>query len=355
MEPLQCDILVVGAGPAGAAAAREAARQGANVLLVERRSAIGTPVQCAEFIPAMLKGKVNLTEKFVAQKILGMKTFRPDLPETITNAPGFIIHRNLFDQGMVHAAQNEGAKLMTATQAIDRSDSGFITLKRKSGELFQVEPMIVIGADGPQSLVGQWVGAINTHLLPGVQVTVELTRPLDYTEVYFRPDIFAGYAWLFPKDRFANVGLGLKRDSHFKESIRTILDRFVADLKSCDKIKGDPVAYAAGWIPAEPVRQTVFGSIALVGDAAGHTHPITGAGIFAAVLGGKMAGKWAGRAVKAKDTTLLTQYNDEWQDLMADTLDRAYQRRQHMETNWTDFNATIQKCWVAFRDYYAST
>ena len=113
------------------------------------------------------------------------------------------------------------------------------------------------------------------------------------------------------------------------------------------------IAATAGWIPAEPVRKAVYGCVALVGDAAGHTHPITGAGIFAAVVGGGMAGKWAGRAIEEKDSGLLNRYDDEWQDLMGDTLNRAHRRRCHMEENWNDFGATVQKCWVAYRDYYA--
>ena len=72
-----CDILVVGAGPAGSSAALAAARQGVNVLLVERRRQVGMPVQCAEYIPAMLKGQLGLKGGFVVQKIEGMHTFVP--------------------------------------------------------------------------------------------------------------------------------------------------------------------------------------------------------------------------------------------------------------------------------------
>ena len=53
------------------------------------------------------------------------------------------------------------------------------------------------------------------------------------------------------------------------------------------------------------------------------------------------------------DIALLAEYDEEWQDLMADTLGRAYERRQHMESHWDDFEQTVQRCWVAFRDYYA--
>ncbi len=353
MNTLKCDILIVGAGPAGASAARIAAKKGANVLLIERRTTVGEPVQCAEFIPAMLKGKVNLGKGFVAQKVVGMKTFRPDQDVTITKAPGYIIHRNKFDQALVQAAQDEGATIMTGTRAMERSESGCVTLRSKNGKVYQVESKIIIGADGPHSTVGKWVGAMNNNLLPGAQVSLQLTEPCDHTEVYFTEGIFAGYGWLFPKNNIANVGLGLKQGVHSKDSIRKILDRFVDMLKSMGKVKGDPIGFAAGWIPSEPVRKTVYDSVALVGDAAGHTHAITGAGIFASVFGGKMAGKWAARAVHENDITMLNQYDDEWQDLMSDTLDRAYQRRQYMETHWDDFQTTVQKCWVAFRDYYA--
>ena len=353
MHERQCDILIVGAGPAGAAAARAAAKKGSKVLLVERRNTVGVPVQCAEYIPAMLMGKVGLGRHFVAQSVKGMKTHRPDAPDTVTRAPGYIIHRDRFDQALVRAAEEEGATVMTGTRAMERWDSGAVILKQKDGRYIKIHPRIIIGADGPHSTVGRWVGAVNNHLLPGAQMTLELSRPLDHTEVYFRPDIFAGYGWLFPKGKFANVGLGLQRNGRKAGRIRNILNQFVADLKAKKKIIGDPVGFAAGWIPAEPVRRAVYGCIALVGDAAGHTHPITGAGIFAAVVGGKMAGKWAGRAIAEGDNGLLSQYDDEWQDLMADTLDRAHRRRCHMEDNWDDFNATVQKCWVAFRDYYA--
>jgi digeranylgeranylglycerophospholipid reductase len=352
MDEQYCDILVIGAGPAGSAAAHAAAKQGAKVLLVERRSTIGVPVQCAEYIPAMLMGKVNLGRRFVAQSVKGMKTFRPGIPATMTKAPGFIIQRDLFDQALAKAAEESGVSIMTSTRAMERQECGAVMLKTARGGYIKVQPRIVIGADGPRSTVGRWVGAVNRNLLPGVQMTFELSHPLDHTEVYFSPDIYAGYGWLFPKGRHANVGLGLQRKGRNNERIRRALDKFAADLKAQNKIKGNPLAYAAGWIPAESVRTAVYGSTVLVGDAAGHTHSITGAGIFAAVMGGRMAGKWAGRASSEENIALLNHYDREWQDLMGDTLNRAYRRRQRMEQKWDHFSATIQKCWVAYRDYY---
>ena len=347
------NVLVIGGGPAGSAAARAAARQGVSVLLVERKSSIGTPVQCAGYIPALLLGKLDSGRSFAVQAVKGMKTFLPDTPPKITRAPGYIIHRDRFDKALACKALNAGADIMTATSAIGIDASGSVRLKSGDGQIISLKPKIIIGADGPHSTVGRWVGAVNEHLLPAVQMTLPLTEPLDHTEVYFSPEIYAGYGWLFPKGEVANVGLGMKRTGRSQERIVATLHRFVERLKKKGKIAGMPAAQTAGWIPAEPVRRAVYGNIALAGDAAGHTHAITGAGIFAAVICGQMAGKWAGRAVRRNDLNLLQRYDHEWKDLMALTLVRAYQRRQKMEAEWNDFNTTVQRCWVAYRHYYA--
>ena len=64
MKSISCDILIVGAGPAGYSAVIANATKGMDVLVVEQRTEIGVPVQCAEYIPALLAGKLNLGTGF---------------------------------------------------------------------------------------------------------------------------------------------------------------------------------------------------------------------------------------------------------------------------------------------------
>lgn len=346
------DVLVVGAGPAGSSAATAAARQGASVLLVDRRRQVGLPVQCAGYIPAMLKGELDLGSAYVVQKIEGMHTYVPGQAPQKTAAPGYIIQRDVFDQTLVAAARETGAEFRSATRAIALHPEGHVTLSSGNGPAYFIHPRVIIGADGPCSTIGRWVGAVNRHLLPGVQMTLPLAAPLAHTEIYFDPDIRAGYGWVFPRGKVANVGLGMVPPSGGRPTVRNVLEGFIGRLEADGRIRGEPVAYAAGWIPAEPLRNAVHGKIMLAGDAAGHTHPITGAGIFAAVTCGRLAGKYAAAAVAANDMTLLKAYDCQWQELFGQTLARAHRRRKQMEADWSDFPASVNQCWVAFREYY---
>jgi geranylgeranyl reductase family protein len=323
------------------------------VLLVDRRRQVGLPVQCAEYIPLMLKGQLGLGGGYIVQKIEGMRTFVPGRTVKESAAPGYIIRRESFDRTLVAAARKAGAELRCATRATAMHADDEVTLSPKDGPAYTVRSKVIIGADGPLSTIGRWAGAVNRHLLSGVQMTLPLTAPLAYAEIYFDPEFVAGYGWLFPKGKVANVGLGMSRATGGRPSVRKLLDGFIRRLAAEGKICGAPVAHAAGLIPAEPVRNAVHGKIMLVGDAAGHTHPITGAGIFAAVTCGQLAGKHAAAAVAANDLTRLRAYDREWQDLLGDTLERAHRRRRLMEARWSEFDTILNQCWVAFKEYYA--
>ena len=354
MNALSYDILVVGAGPAGAVAALAAARRGLRVLLVEKKRTVGLPVQCAEYVPAMLVGGLGLDNGFIVQSIRGIRTYLPGCPVKETSAPGFIVRRDIFDQALVSAATGAGAHLMVSTRAVRRIGQTRVQLKREDGQEPVVQAHVIIGADGPRSIVGRWAGSVNVNLLIGLQVTVPLAAPhsLEHAEVYFDRDIYAGYAWLFPRGETANVGLGLKRSAHGRITPARLLRDFVARLAAQEKIVNQPLRWTGGWIPAESVRNAVHGNILLAGDAAGQTHPVTGAGISPAVTCGEMAGRWAARSILEGNADLLRSYDKEWMGLLGDSLTRAHQRRLEMETTWDDFPRVITNCWIAFREYY---
>ncbi|HID30189.1 MAG TPA: NAD(P)/FAD-dependent oxidoreductase, partial [Desulfobacterales bacterium] len=279
------DVLVVGAGPAGTSAARVAAEMGAQVLIIEKRKKIGEPVQCAEYIPRLLGQQVKIPPQAISQEIRDMITFMPDGETLRKHAPGFILNRGEFDRALAMKASRAGAKILTETKAVSKKDNR-VQISGPSGE-DEIEATVIIGADGPDSTVGSWIGQKNRKMMWAVQHTVIWKQPSWDTEVYFSRDYPGGYAWLFPKGETANVGVGVSRDlgGVAKEALKIFKERIKDRIGALLGVTGGPIPVGG------PLRSIDEGArVILVGDAAGHTHAITGGGIPQAVICGSMAG-----------------------------------------------------------------
>ncbi len=116
------------------------------------------------------------------------------------------------------------------------------------------------------------------------------------------------------------------------------------------------VSKTGGSIPCEPREKIVFDNILLVGDAAGHAHPITGAGILNAIISGQIAGKIAAEAILRKDLQHLNHYETECRDAFGQSLQYGFLKRNFLEEQWhrpdRDWNTLIRQTWVGFKEYY---
>ena len=343
------DVLVVGAGPAGCTAARVAAAEGASVLLIERRSRVGRPVQCAEYVPAQIRQYAALPKRCIAQRFETMHTTLPDGERVATPAAGYVIDRAAFDLALAVAACRAGARLWTATRALERTARG--VLVRRDGRDIEVQSLVIIGADGPHSTVGAWIGCENGAHIDARQVEVVLPTPRACTEIYFDPTYRGGYGWLFPKGDTANVGVGVNREMGGDPHLA--LAHLVARLEiGRDAVVGRTGGAVPSGGPVERIRE---GKILLAGDAAGHTHPITGAGVAAAVVGGTLAGQAAARASVTGDLENLAEYEREWASFMRGPLHHALDKRRHLDRHWSDdpdaLSAVLRETWIAFKAY----
>lgn len=356
MRVLNCDVLVVGGGPAGSSAARAAALAGASVIVAERRRIVGRPVRCAEYIPAMLVGQANVGDEYIVQRTTGMRSFLHGRCIQDMSAPGCVIDREMFDQALARAAVSSGARILPGHAAVGREGGtgGRVLLSAPNSATVGVSAKVVIGADGPVSRVARWLGLPSPHCLPSIQVRLPLLEPLEHTHIYFDESIRAGYAWVFPKGNVANVGLGML-STPGTPGLRWALRRFVRGMAGLGLVADRPLGLTGGWIPAGSPRPCVYGDTVLAGDAAGHTHPITGAGIFQAVVGGEMAGRWAAKAVLEGDLALLLGYEEEWADFYGDALLHAHQRRLLWEAHTGSLDKAINRFWIGFREYYAAS
>jgi len=349
---LNYDVLIVGAGPAGSSVALEAAKNGADVLLIEKKKIIGQPVQCAEFIPKLLLNEVEISHDGIAQRIKGMRTYLPDGEIVESRSPGCMLNRSVFDKELAMKAADKGADVFTNTVCVSK-DGEKISVN-ENGKKTMVIPKVVIGADGPKSTVGKWMNSINKDFIIGMQYSVPLTAPLDFTEIYFDKEFIGGYGWLFPKGKSANVGVGIRYNSNTEVngSLNNLLNKFVKTLEKKGKVKNSPFLTISGLIPVGGPLNTVKDNMMLVGDSAGQTHPITGGGISPAVICGKIAGRIAVHAVQEEKIELLTEYENEWKNIFGKELERAKDKRRLLESNWNKLDTIIKKCWTSFREYY---
>lgn len=346
--PEQVDVLVIGAGPAGSSAARAAAAGGAQVLIVERRRRVGVPVQCAEYVPAQIVRYAPLPERCIGQRIVTLRTYLPDGQMVETPAPGYVIDRAAFDRSVAVAACRAGARIWTQARAAERTAEG--VLVQRGGEVIEVRYCILIGADGPGSIVGEWLNQNHAAYIDALQVEVTLPSPRPATEVHFDPLYSGGYGWLFPKGDTANVGVGVSRvmGADPQAALAFLLERLELD-------EGLVLGRTGGRVPSGGlVGALVVGNVLLAGDAAGQTHPITGAGVANAVIAGTLAGQAAARAVRAGDLGLLSTYEDEWA-AMRGPLQHALSKRHYLDQHWTDdpvrLSALLRESWIAFRGY----
>ncbi|MFN3383998.1 MAG: NAD(P)/FAD-dependent oxidoreductase [Archaeoglobaceae archaeon] len=320
------DVVVVGAGPAGSMAAKTCAEKGLEVLLIEKRQEIGTPVRCAEGISKKgLQRFVEIDRKWISAEVIGAKIYSPDgtevtmAEEMAGNEVGFVLERKIFDRHLARLAAKAGAEVIVKTTFIgfERVGDRLRVKLKRMGEDWEVETKLLIGADGVESRVGRIAGIIKTLKKSEIESCAQyLMSGLDidenYTYFYLGNDLApGGYAWIFPKGNgCANVGIGVL-PSIAKANAKFYLDRFVEKLE----IRGKVVELVSGAVPVYgEIATAVADNIMLAGDAAYHSDPITGGGIANALSAGYHAGIVASEALEKNDfsANFLRRYDELW-------------------------------------------
>jgi len=353
------DTLVVGAGPAGSRAATAAAAAGARTLLIDAKPRIGEQPHCGEFVPQRLFVECDLDRVSIVQTVESILTLVIDLnlpqgeplrPGTEQRSPGFLIDRARFDRRLAREAAAAGAIVLSGARLKGREGESWI-IGIDGRENF-VRARFVVAADGAVSTVASTLGMDQPVYLRGAQIEAPLTNPLNKTMIFLSRDLKGGYGWLFPKGNVANVGLGVAAEPTL--SPRKLLEKLVNMLVSQGLIGPGMLSRTAGLIPVSGMRsKLVIDNVVLCGDAAGLTHPITGAGIPQAVLSGDLAGRAIAAALKGRDQERLKGYEDEIGGRYRGVLAHALAKRELMMAGWreADFERTSRSWWIGFKEY----
>jgi flavin-dependent dehydrogenase len=330
-----CEVLIVGGGPAGASTATSLARAGIDVVRVDR-ARFPRPKPCAEYLSPEASrirdsmGALSAVESTGAAQLKGVlvrapngATIRGEFVAGHAYTPyrqrGLSVRREVLDKVLIDAARASGAEVhegARATGLTPRASGHDVDVGDR-----RIHAQLVIGADGLHSVMARRLGltraarwprrlALVTHY-EGVEGIGELA------EMHVEQDGFVG---------IADVGHGLTTVA------------MVVPARRAREVSGDKERFLTQWIASKghlaprfararrvsPVRATgPFASQArrawaqdalLVGDAADFFDPFTGEGIFSALRGGEMAAVAAVSALKtqgSKRTRALSAYDQE--------------------------------------------
>ncbi|MCD6595247.1 NAD(P)/FAD-dependent oxidoreductase [bacterium] len=339
------DVVIIGASVAGLSTATKLIQRGIKPIIFERKSTIGFPVQCAEYIPAAFSLTTKSFIPAIAQNVDGLEThiigYNGEFHQDYIQQKGHILYRNIWEQILATDILKKGAKLFLSEPIINiKYDNDIVYIETYKRNIFA---KIIVGADGPQSLVSMFAGLQSQKIMPAIQWCVPLKKRLDRNYILFHPEIIGGYGWLFPKGDIANLGIGAWGVSNSKLSIiAKYFSEFIYEKK---------ISISGGLIPVYGMRELICrNNFIFVGDSAGLTDPITGAGIANAYESGQLAGD-----------TIADYLNDKINNLDVYTvkmkflrlcLERSKNKRLDMESKWNNekgFIENIEGNWIHSR------
>jgi geranylgeranyl reductase family protein len=313
----EVDVLVVGSGPGGSAAAYHLARHGVDVLLVDKarfpREKVCGDGLTPRGVKAIMDMGVDPTEAgFV--RVDGLRVYGPtvtlDLPwPTLDRFPdyGVVRTRHDFDHLLVQRAVKAGATLWEGTEAqVPLVDRGWVVgarIQREDGEPETVRAKYLIAADGAASRFAGKAGVERDPSRPlGVAARRYFRSPREqgtYLESWFdvweHGVILPGYGWIFPiGDGVLNVGAGLlNTTAYFKEiSPRRMFEAFTGSLPEEWEITEENAdgPLLSGPLPMGMNRRPLaLPGLLVVGDAGGIINPFTGEGIAYAIESAEIA------------------------------------------------------------------
>ncbi len=317
------DAIVVGAGPAGGAAAFELARAGARVALIEKQK-LPRHKTCGGGMPMVVSQVLHLEEirdlapeAFVEADTRFMRhtymfddpILSPMNPEGAErNISLWMVRRAIFDNALAQRAAAAGAELRDglALKTLENVQSGPITVRAESASgSWEATADTVIGADGANGITAKLVGMRKERSL-AIAIEAEVPHTWGSGHVDLRPDVChleygvikKGYAWVFPKGDHLNVGAGVFRPNRQSgrgdSSVREKLQSAIVDYLQMLEVPHRPedLVFHAHPLPIWDGQQTVHalnGRVLLAGDAAGLINPFFGDGILHALKSGQIA------------------------------------------------------------------
>ena len=311
IEKTNWDVIVIGGGPAGSTTARYLAEGGIDVLVIDGRDPIGTPLQCGELVPTNEEMKrlcpnvpdiddlLQTPQNAISRLTSEMHLVPPSGKPLRYRFEGYMLNRVAHDEALVDLAKSKGAKYLVNSR-VDSIDENIIKLR--DGREFNAK--IIVGAGGHNDPLRRTFWNESSLKIPIKFVLMDGDFG-DAVELHFGSMAPGGYAWMFPKKDGANIGVGIQNKFSKNKNLNDLSDDFIS------RYEGNITFSGAGSLPMSgTIKKFVKGNYVLVGDSAGMVLPSNGAGITIAMIGGRIAGQVISEHLN--HGTPLSEYEKRW-------------------------------------------
>ena len=312
------DVIVIGGGPGGLCTARQLARNGFDVALMEEHHAIGSPVHCTGVLSWDAYTEFDLPRTAILNHLNTVRFYSPsgqtfsythDRPEAV------VIDRAVFDEALGLEVEAAGVAMIHGRRVRSiNTGSKAVTVRLESGETFDARACVL--ACGANYTLHRSLGLGRPALFLG-SAQAELSAGREGNgdvELHFSSQIAPkGFAWAVPVRRGDRnyVRVGLMCESHapdrFRNFASSIADRWgisrTSEINPLRKI-----------LPLGPIARTYAERLLVVGDAAGLVKPTTGGGIYYSIVSAAIAAEVLTESLNSNElgSEALEEYQRRW-------------------------------------------
>ena len=346
---IQTKVCIIGAGPAGCAAALQLNKEGIDCVIVDK-AAFPRDKVCGDGLSAKVQKCLWRIDPEIAERLKNFEhkadshgisfiapnqkrldiALNPEANKTTvatTSEPiGYVCRRMDFDNFLVEEVRRCSHVQLFENIHITTHELQGDGYQISDGKGFHVKSDMLIIANGVHSAFAKKVAGIQMepeHFYAGIRAyykNVADTHAENYIELHFLKSLLPGYFWIFPlPGGYANVGLGIISEevSRKKINLKKELQRIVETEPGIKErfqnaeLSGNVKGYG---LPLGSKKRNLAGErFLLTGDAASLIDPFTGEGIGNALYSGRNAALIAAKAIKANDfsATFLSAYNKE--------------------------------------------
>lgn len=314
------DVVVAGGSIAGLFCAREIAKAGHKVLVIEEDFEIGSPEHCGGLVSTTGLEELGIipSTKTLDSQIQNAALSSPNGKKITIDAKKqnvVVINRREFDKQVAHQAQKNGAEIKVKTSLKEIKGSKAVT----TSETFDCK--IIVDGRGVSSIIQR----DRTGTLQSAQYEVYADWiQKGQVEVNFDAQKYPGFfSWIIP----ANNGMGkvgvAGKGINAMQSLEKLLER---------KGKHSIIrkVFAPIWING-PIENFVSENLVIVGDAAGQSKPTTAGGIYSCGIGGILAGRAISKFLETENYDDLTQYQKLWTEKFGKEFEKQLFARKMLE------------------------